>query len=161
MSKCPKCGGSGLIPFIGKSGKVIPGTFLHCECNPDYGSNAFETGFLPTLGNRPANTMPLRKRKTPSKAKMRIYADDFDFSMSEDFWKGIYKYHGWPDPTPVTANREVVREVVVERQPANMLPIKSEMVYLQNKLNEHVDAAKKAAEARKKKQVKQSYKGIK
>lgn len=38
-----------------------------------------------------------------------------------------------------------------------MLPIRSELKHYQNKLNEHIDAAKKAAEARKKKQETRKY----
>jgi len=124
-SKCPKCGGSGLIPFIGKSGKLIPGTFLHCDCHQD------ESRFY--------NTGP----------------DDIDFLVSDYCWRALAMENGWP--IAVTATREVVREVVIERQPANMLPIKSDLLNLRNKLNEHIDAAKKATEARKKKQETKHY----
>ncbi len=111
-SKCPKCGGSGLIPFIGKSGKVIPGTFLYCSCRQD------ESRFYETK------------------------PEDIDFPCSDYCWRALARENGWPQA--ITASREVVREVVVERHPANMLPIKSDLANLRNKLNEHIDAAKKS-----------------
>jgi len=147
---CDKCGNTGLIPFIGKVGKVVPGTFLHCSCHRDYGSKAHDCGTLPTRGRRPSvnwnafHRNVIAGKKKPG--KMRVYEDDFDFPCSETFrgyYTEIYAEH---PVSAVTASREVVREVVIERQPANMLPIKSELTYLKNKLNEHIDAAKKAAQ---------------
>ena len=133
MANCKVCGGTGLLPFKREDGSVVPYTFLHCSCNEI---------------NQPEHYRDIKPQ-------------DMDFPCS-DSWRGYYmeQYSGH-GPVTVTASREVVREVVVERQPANMLPIRSDLLNLRNKLNEHVDAAKKAAEARRH-PVKQKtgYKGL-
>jgi len=132
-SKCPKCGGSGKLPLYRKDGSIVPNAIVYC---PDCHSEEPER----------------YQHLTP---------DMYDFPCSSNFRAFSYRFCGVPDPCAVTVGKEVVREVVIERQPANMLPIRSELNYIRNQINEHIDAAKKAAEARKKPQVKQSYKGIK
>lgn len=123
------------MPFKREDGSVVPYTFLHCECNPDYGPDVREH-------------------------YQAVTPDMYDFPMSSDFRAFSYNYCGIPDPGAVTASREVVREVVVERQPANMVPLRAELKHYQNKLNEHIDAAKKAAEARRPTKKPTGYKGL-
>jgi len=127
VAMCKKCHDTGRLPFLREDGTVVPHVSIYCSCHQD----------------EPEHYQDIK----PS---------DMDFPCS-DTWRGYYheQYSGHEPPT-VTASREAVREVVIERQPANMLPIRSELKHYQNKLNEHIDAAKKAAEARKKKQ--QDYK---
>ncbi len=67
---CEKCSHTGLLPFI-KNGRVIPHTFVDCECRlslPEYCD-------------------PVRPQ--PS---------DFDFPMSDIFRAYTYQYCNQPDP---------------------------------------------------------------
>jgi len=67
---CFICGGIGLVPFI-KNGKVIPNTFLFCECHEE----KYESYREP----RP---------------------EDFDFPMSYSVYRSLCQQHGWQDPGP-------------------------------------------------------------
>ena len=118
---CKKCDGSGKLPFYRPDGTVSPHAIIYCECHRE------------------------------EEHYQDIKLSDMDFPCSDSFRGYYHEQYSGHDPATVTATREVVREVVIERQPANMLPIRSELKHYQNKLNEHIDAAKKAAEAKKKK----------
>lgn len=67
---CEKCNHTGLLPFI-KDGKVIPHSFIDCECKlslPEYYD-------------------PVRERP-----------EDFDFPMSDSYRGWSFWYCGQPDP---------------------------------------------------------------
>jgi len=135
---CPfnTCDGTGLIPFM-KDGKLIPNTFEYCQCHES---------------NRPERYHQL----TP---------DDFDFPISHDYYRGLCQEHGWPDPGPLESEiqPEPVK-VIYRRRPVDdeIDQLKSGFVHIQNVLNEHVDAAKKAAQKRETAKANTgAYKGIK
>ncbi len=95
MTNCSKCGGTGLLPFIGKDGKVRNDVHLHCDCHPTYGIDARET-------YRPSSP------------------DEIDFPVSHSFYRSLCWQHGWPVPVSdrpeevESKTEEVVRRVVYE-----------------------------------------------
>ncbi len=66
---CEKCHHTGLIPFKNKEGKLIPHTFLHCDCHEI---------------NQPEHAHAARLRP-----------EDYDFPMSYDYYRSLCQYHGW------------------------------------------------------------------
>lgn len=128
-NKCPKCGGTGLLPF-NKNGKVIPHTFTYC---PD----CYEE---------------------PQERYIPMTPDMWDFPMSTSFRAFTYNYCGQPDSGAVTVATASVREVVIERQPANLQHIRAELNYLHNKVLEL--KAEKVKQAKQKAKT-MGYKGLK
>ena len=143
--KCPYnvCDGSGILPFTGKNGKVRNDVVLFCDCHPIYGVDANNCGIaVDTQGRRPGVT----GKRTP-RGRMHLYANDFDFPMSWSTYRSLCAQHGWDDPgtdiPPAIESHPVVAPLIPEYQYLDSL--KSQMLYLQNKLNEHVDASLKAS----------------
>jgi len=96
MSKCSKCGGTGLLPFI-KNGKTIPDVHLFCDCHPQYG-------------------IDVKEQYHP------MSPEDFDFPCSYSFRSYIEEELTgkplpslYPEPEPEKQPDEVVRRVVYER----------------------------------------------
>lgn len=121
QGKCPKCDGSGLIPFT-KNRKVIPNTFLHCDCHPVYGDNP-----------KPDRYHHL----TP---------DMFDYPMSDTFRGYSYQYCGVTDPgyippelpQPEPQVREVIhRHSDMSQKDYEVLQqLRGQVRYLQSKVEE-------------------------
>lgn len=88
---CKNCKGEGKIPFV-KNGKVIPYTWVFCDCHPQYGVDVRGSIPLATEGRRPG----IRGKIT--RGRMHLYEDDFDFPMSYDFYRSLCLEHGWQDP---------------------------------------------------------------
>ena len=103
---CKKCSDTGRLPFIRPDGTISNSAVVYCECYRES-----------------RQVQPLRP-------------EDFDFPCSDD-WRGYYheEYSG-QDPATVTANVERVREVIIERQPANLQHVAGELRYLRQKLTE-------------------------
>ncbi len=68
--QCPKCKGTGLLPFK-KDGKVVAGAFVYCECHED----------------EPECYYPYSP-------------DLIDYPVSWDFHRHYQNYYGQPDPGP-------------------------------------------------------------
>jgi len=76
MTECRynKCDGSGLLPFIGKDGKVRNDVHLFCDCHPDYG-------------------IDVREHYTA------VTAEDFDYPMSYA-WRSFIEQETTGKPLP-------------------------------------------------------------
>ena len=72
MSDCQTCGGSGLLPFRNKDGKLIPHTWVYCTCYQEK-----EEHFSP------------------------ISPDDIDYPVSYSYYRSLCQHYGWPDPGPL------------------------------------------------------------
>jgi len=125
MKSCPykKCDGSGLIPLI-KNNKVIPGAYHHCDCHSVYGLNPEPEHYHP------------------------ICPEDYDFPMSETFRGFSYAYCGVPDPQKASqqvspAETLPKKELWTHKQWDHILQLEAQGLYLQRKLNEHLDKSKK------------------
>lgn len=114
---CSICNGTGKIPFV-KDGKVIPHTFLFCECHED----------------EPEHSQPL-------------VPNMFDFPISYSFYRSLCQQHGWQDPGPEQAPTPgmppppIFRPRPVDKE---IDQLKAQNLYLQSKLNEHIDKSKKS-----------------
>jgi len=135
MPTCSKCGGTGLIPFVNKAGKVIPFAWQDCDCKVE-----------PVEHHEPI---------TPA---------DFDFSVSDTFRGYYHQHYGGHDrgykPT-IERKSEVVRTEVIHRTSnmsakdfARLNSIEGEVKYLRQKLEERQQQARKPI----KKQT--GYKGL-
>lgn len=109
-----KCDGSGLIPFV-KNGRTVPFAWVHCECRED---------------------------KEPYQSH-RI--EDFDFPMSDSFRGYSFQYCGETDPGYMQRDitdeelmpiKEVIKEEISYKQ---LDSIRGQLIYIQNKLNNHLD----------------------
>jgi len=143
MGDCPKCNGTSLIPLV-KDGKVIPHTFLHCECYEEELDHYY----------------PLRK-------------EDFDFSMSYSYYRGLSQYHGWPDP-----GTDIVEESNLEDRIDNLEAITAEsgsmprhyhdrlqqlearVIRAETKLNEYLSPKKQTQLEKSSKNLRSRLKGI-
>ena len=96
----------------------------------------------------------------------RVEPSDFDFPMSWDNYRSLCHEHGWPDPglNEVAPEEETVpqpQEIIYRtsnmgKQEFDLLQQTARQVkYLLNKLNEHIDFAKKKTEVKKPKQHKE------
>ena len=120
--KCSKCDGSSLIPFI-KEGKVIPYSFVDCECREDDISLSHPT--------RP---------------------DDFDFPVSWDFHRFISERYGHgdpgsnepeikeqPEPIETIVKHVYVHDMASMRQIRKLYNLESQVIALKKILNERFD----------------------
>ena len=137
---CNKCKNSGLVPFVNRRGKTIPGAFLHCSCHPVYGDEGYQSGALPTRGHR-----PYTKRGSVSKGKLRVYHSDFDFPCSELFrgyYDEVYAEHPM-DIIPPSERQKPEPKVIYRTRPSGELEsIKGQVLYLQEKLLKHITPKK-------------------
>ena len=122
---CPfkKCDGSGKMPFS-KGGKIIPDTFIFCECseysNPDRDDHFRET--------RP---------------------EDIDYPVSYSHYRSLCQYHGWTDPgednLPPGPDKPAVLPPGAP-QPINLTDyqqLKGRLAFVENKMAEMRAARKK------------------
>ena len=135
---CPKCHGSGLIPFV-KEDKIIPHAFLNCpECHQD----------------EPEQYYPVRP-------------EDIDYPVSFSHYRALCQYHGWQDPgTDKPLERGASAPLLDKPEPTQapapwaqeqwlyVQQLHAQVNYLRNKLNTYTDSKATA-----KPQV--GYKGIK
>jgi len=112
---CERCNNTGRLPFYRPDGSISKTSFIYCSC----------------YNEEPEHYQDIK----PS---------DFDFPCSDSF-RGYYaKQYSGNDPCAVTANKEVVREVRVEVQPANLQHVSGELRYLHQKITELRAEKKKA-----------------
>ena len=89
---CGKCNHTGLIPFI-KNGKIIPNTFLFCECHEEHEYHS---------SSKPSN---------------------FDFPMSYGVYRSLCQQYGWNDLGPDRPSEPVKpqpREQVIVHRHSNI-----------------------------------------
>lgn len=125
MKGCSICNGTGLVPFL-KSGRIIPHVKLFCECHqpePEY-----------SIARKP---------------------EDFDFPMSHSVYRSLCQEHGWQDPGPDTL--QVKQEIKPTFRPRpiddEVDQLKAGFLFLQNKINQHLDIARKKTKS-------STYKGL-
>uniref|UniRef100_A0A6M3JK75 Uncharacterized protein n=1 Tax=viral metagenome TaxID=1070528 RepID=A0A6M3JK75_9ZZZZ len=104
---CKQCNDTGRLPFIRPDGSISKTSFIYCSC----------------YNEEPEHYQAI----TP---------DMFDYAQSDTFWEHTYRYCGIPDPMAVTPTSEVVREVRIEVQPANLQHVSGELRYLHQKMTE-------------------------
>jgi len=144
---CKTCGGTGRLPFIRPNGTISNSAVVYCECYRED-----ESGALPSTGRR-----TFRKGGKLPQGRKRLYADDFDFPMSYSFYQAICDLHGWPvpesadipEPLPETL-QPISRAVEPSIGSRQLDHIRGQVLHIQNKMNEHIDASKKAAEKKQK-----------
>jgi len=73
--QCPKCDGSGLIPFYNKQGILVPHCYTFCDCHLVYGLNP-----------EPEHYRPLK-------------AEDIDYAVSYD-WRSHFEEQITGKPLP-------------------------------------------------------------
>ena len=114
---CPKCKGSGFLPFKNKEGKLIPHTFLNCECHED----------------EPERYVP--------------YSPDLiDFPVSWDFYRHYQQYYGQLDPGSNTPPEEPPKPIIEVQGGVPWVvhdQLKAHVLFLQGKIN---DLSKKKKE---------------
>ena len=119
---CPynKCDGSGLVPFVGKDGKVRNDAHIFCDCHSQYGIDVIDHYHEPRL-------------------------EDYDFPMSSDFRAWAYQYCGVLDPyIPSKPRIETEIQPIFKPRPVDkeIDQLKAGYIHLQNKLNGHLDKSK-------------------
>jgi len=140
QSKCPKCGGSGLLPFTGKDGKVRKDVHLFCDCHPIYGENAYIGCY--SVG-RP---------------------DDIDYPCSDTFRGYSFEYCGMPDQGYISPDRQEEApkpQEIIHRHSnmsskdfAKLRSMEGQVKFLQDKVDE-------LTKRRQPKQKPAGYKGLK
>ena len=135
-NKCPKCGGSGLLPFVKKDGTISKHAKVFCECHDEF-----------------ANPYPYA-----------LKPEDFDFPVSYSVYRSLCLEHGWPDPGADYPSEpaEPQEQVIVHRH-SNMSKVDydtlqqatGELKYLREKVEELTKPKQKQ-----KPEQKYSYKGI-
>lgn len=114
---CDKCNKTGLIPFVNKDGKTISHAWVNCECHED----------------EPECYFP-------------VSSEDFDFPISYSVYRSLCWHHGWQDPGPdeLPPIQEEIKPVFKPRPVDDEIDqLKAGFLFLQNKLNKHIDASKK------------------
>lgn len=113
---CAKCNHTGLLPFV-KNGKLIPHTFLHCECNDVYTDH-----YIPV---QPA---------------------DYDFPCSDTFRGYSFVSSGMADPGYVPVSRREPEPIeqpsrnLSPREWGEMQQLKGLVLHLQATINKKPDA---------------------
>lgn len=137
---CPKCKGSGLLPFIKPDRTISHYAKVFCDCHPVYGDNAHTSIPLTTQGNRPGVGSRTYKQQ---RGRLHLYQDDFDFSVSYSVYRSLCQEHGWIDPGPDYPPEKEVMPLLKESKPEwtqrqwqCILQNKAMTLYLQNKVNE-------------------------
>ena len=138
MPNCPLCNDTKLIPFKNKEGKVIVGAFLDCEC-----------------------------RKPPRDHYTTVTPSDFDFPMSDTCRGYSYQLCNQQDPANTKSYRELPDITAIEAEQDlgknwqaskiwrhQVERLKSQVLYLQGKLNEQTKPKEKSKKPT-------GYKGIK
>ncbi len=145
-SKCPysKCDGSGLLPFKREDGSVSSHCKIFCDCHPIYGVDAHTPVPLATQGNRPGTGSRTYKQQ---RGRLHLYQDDWDFSMSYDFYRMLCQEHGWDDPgsdylseppKPEPQVTEVIHRHsdMSHKDFTELQNLRGQMKYLQSKIEE-------------------------
>ena len=130
---CDKCSKTGLLPFV-KNGKVIPNALVDCECK-----------------------LSLIEHYDP----VRPLPSDFDFPMSDIFRAYTYQYCNQQDPLlemqppwgsreeelPDSNNISITDSIRGEGRGTYIEHnhLRGMVLYLQSKLNEHLDKSKTKA----------------
>lgn len=123
---CPyqKCDGSGLLPFVGKDGKVRSGAHTFCDCHSIYGIDTQEH-YMPVL------------------------VDDYDFPMSSTFRAQTYEDCGVLDPGKQAEMQPELEGKPTQSAPWQIKEFTDNLHRLQvfnndlmNRLNRHIDASK-------------------
>jgi len=121
MTNCPKCNGTGLIPFRRKDGSIVPYAWVDCECKAE-----------PVEHYQPL---------TPA---------DFDFPCSSS-WRAYYwqEYGGRdpgdiPAPSIATEPEKPKAEPLRQAEREQVAQLKGQLIYIQDKLLEHLRKGKPA-----------------
>ena len=114
---CEKCNHTGLLPFI-KNGKIIPNTFIDCECKLSQGEHY---------------------------DSVKLYPEDFDFPMSDTFRACSFEYCRQPDPSytpplPEEHSIDKIQEPEWTKQQWDYIrQLKAQVLFLSDKVNKRLD----------------------
>lgn len=124
---CPVCNGYGLVHPVSDTGKVAWGRVIYCQCQGDRAGKPYP---------RPEPEDDDGRYRPPA-------PEDIDYPVSYDYYRGLCRYHGWPDPGPDTCPDTLAPLSVPELPQDELQQIKGELAYLRGQI---VRPAKSKAE---------------